>query len=312
MLQPVINNICVKYNLPRNVVALGVFVIFLGTFIVTLVILMPIIYKQISILISKIPTYKHYIQTEIVPFLTSKVQSVDPKIADKIQHSLKGFINGAFSVIAGLFNNVWGYTMATINIFAIILLVPIILVYLLRDWPVITNNIDNLIPIRGRSKIREILSSINDLLSAYIRGQFNVCVILSVYYGIGLSIIGVDLGLLLGILSGFLIIVPFIGTLIAFSLSMIISYFSFGYTIKLFYVFILYIFGYLMENYLLTPKIIGDRIGLHPLWIMFAVFAIGSLFGFVGIFFAIPIAGIIKVLLKYGIEYYRSSSIYRE
>jgi len=311
MLSPLVSNICRKYGLPRNLVAIVIFIIFLSVFSLALLILTPAIYNQISILIAKIPAYKNYIQTELVPQVTAKIQSIDPKIAEKVKDSIQSIVNGTFAIISCIFNNVWDYTMATINIFVVILLVPIILLYLLKDWPKITRSLNDLIPYQERNKIREILTSINDLLSAYIRGQFNVCLILSAYYGIGLSIIGVDLGLLLGILSGFLIIVPFIGTFIAFSLAMIVGYFSFGYSAKLGAILILYVVGYLMENYFLTPKIIGDRIGLHPLWIMFAVLAIGSLFGFIGIFFAIPIAGIIKVLIGYGIDYYKSSQIYK-
>ena len=311
MLSPLISKVCRKYHLPRNLVAVIIFIFFLGIFSVALLVLMPAIYHQVAILIAKIPAYKDYIQTELVPQVTAKVQSFDPKIADKVRDSIQSIINGTFSIITSVFNNVWGYTMATINIFVVILLVPIILFYLLKDWPKITQNLNNLLPYQERNKIREILSSINDLLSAYIRGQFNVCLILSAYYGIGLSILGVDLGLLLGILSGFLIIIPFIGTFIAFSLAMIVGYVAFGYTAKLGFVMTLYVVGYLMENYFLTPKIIGDRIGLHPLWIMFAVLAIGNLFGFIGIFFAIPIAGIIKVLIGYGIQYYKTSRIYK-
>ena len=311
MLSPLISEVCRKYHLPRNLVAAIIFVLFLSVFSVALLVLMPAIYHQVSILIAKIPAYKDYIQTELVPQVTAKVQSIDPRIAEKVKDSIQSIINGTFSIISSVFNNVWGYTMATINIFVVILLVPIILFYLLKDWPKITRNLNNLLPYQERNKIREILSSINDLLSAYIRGQFNVCLILSAYYGIGLSILGVDLGLLLGILSGFLIIIPFIGIFIAFSLAMIVGYVTFGYTAKLGFVMVLYVVGYLVENYFLTPKIIGDRIGLHPLWIMFAALAIGSLFGFIGIFFAIPIAGIIKVLLGYGIQYYKSSRIYK-
>lgn len=311
MLSPLISNICKKYGLRRDLVAAVVFIVFISIFAIAILVLMPAIYTQVSILIAKIPAYKYYIQTELVPQVTAKVQSIDPRIAEKVKDSIQSIINGTFSIISSVFNNVWDYTMATINIFVVILLVPIILLYLLKDWTQITKSLNNLLPHRERSKIREILASINDLLSAYVRGQFNVCLILSAYYGIGLSIIGVDFGLLLGILSGFLIIVPFIGTFIAFTLAMIVGYFSFGYSAKLGFIIALYVIGYLMENYFLTPKIIGDRIGLHPLWIMFAVLSIGSLFGFIGIFFAIPIAGIIKVLLGYGIQYYKSSKIYR-
>ena len=134
---------------------------------------------------------------------------------------------------------------------------------------------------------------------------------LTVYYIIGLNLIGIDLALLLGVLSGFLIIIPFIGAMISFLLVTISCYFTFGAGIELVYVIALFVIGHTVEGYILAPKIIGDRIGLHPVWIIFSVFAAGTLFGFLGIMFAIPLAGIVKVIVTNIIDYYKSSKIYK-
>ena len=173
------------------------------------------------------------------------------------------------------------------------------------------SSIESMLPMRGKSKVREIFTSINQLLSAYIRGQLNICMMLAFYYVLGLNFIGLDLALLLGILSGFLIIIPFIGALISVLLVTISCYFTFGAGTELVYVIILYAVGHTVEGYILAPKIIGNRIGLHPVWILFSVFAAGSVFGFIGIAFAIPIAGIVKVLLSHAIDYYKSSNMYK-
>ncbi len=310
ILQPLIRTICSRYNISRTIIAFVVFVIFISIFLFLLIVLLPSIYQQITSLINKIPTYKNYIQTQIVPVIVTKVTLIDPTIGTKIKDSLQSLISSIFSIITLLTNNIWFYTVATINKVAMMLLIPIILFYFLRDWPKMIDNLESLLPLQEKSRVRAILFSINKLLSAYIRGQLNICLLLSCFYGLGLSIIGVDLSLLIGILSGVLIIIPFIGTLISFSLALIIGYFSFGMQIELSYIILLYVIGNIIESYILTPKIIGDKIGLHPLWIMFSVFASGALFGFIGIFFAIPIAGIIKVLLNAGIEQYKSSKIY--
>jgi len=310
ILQPLINIPCSKYNISRTIVASVIFIIFISAFIFLLVTLFPLISQQISSLISKIPTYKYYIQTEVTPILIAKISAIDPAIADRIKSSLQTLISSIFSIITMLTNNIWFYTIATINKIALILLIPIILFYFLRDWSKMMSDLELLLPLQEKSKVREILFSINKLLSAYIRGQMNICLLLSCFYGIGLSMIGLELSILLGILSGILIIIPFIGTLISFILAIIIGYISFGLKIKLSYIILLYIIGNIIESYILTPKIIGDKIGLHPLWIMFSVFASGALFGFIGIFFAIPIAGIIKVLFLAGVQLYKASKIY--
>ncbi|RYE05898.1 MAG: AI-2E family transporter [Rickettsiaceae bacterium] len=311
LLNPMLSKVCLKYNIPRNIAASLVIIVVISTFIAISLLIMPIIYQQLSVLITKIPIYRYYIQTEIIPALVEKVENLDPKIANQITSSIQNFTNNFFLVLASLFNNVWNYTIATLNVITVILLVPIILLYLLLDWPKIICYLEDLLPIESKYKIKQILFAIDDALSAYIRGQLKICALLSVYYGVGLSILGIDLGLLIGIVSGFFIIVPFVGILISYLLATLIGYFSFvGSVYQVIYITLLYGTGYLIEGYLLTPKIIGKKIGLHPLWIMLSVFINGSLFGIIGMFFAIPLASIIKVLLGQGIEYYKLSNRY--
>lgn len=311
LLQPSIDFIRSKFKISRNSAVILVFFVFLSILSVLLVTLLPTIYQQITIFINNIPSYKDYFQTEIIPPTLEKIYSIEPNVADKLKDSLSNFINNIFTLLSGLANNFWHYTLVTINIFVLFILIPIILFYFLRDWPRIIVNMRTLLPLKSKKKILEILLSINNLLSAYIRGQLNICLLLSIYYSILLTIIGVDLAILLGILTGFLVIIPFVGTLIAFSITLITGYLKFGMTTKLLYIVIVYLIGNICESYILTPKIIGDKVGLHPVWIIFSILACGSLFGFVGIFFAIPIAGITKILLFNIIDSYKSSKLYR-
>ncbi|WP_341750375.1 AI-2E family transporter [Candidatus Tisiphia endosymbiont of Sialis lutaria] len=311
ILQPIIDNLSLRYKLSRTIVVSVISFLFFSIFAIVMVVLLPIIYQQTTLLISKIPAYKDYLQTELIPVITTKFYSIDPDIADNIKNSISNFVNGIFLLITGLANNIWHVTMVTINLFVLILLIPLILFYFLRDWLTMSENINLLLPLKGKKKILKILSTINTSLSAYIRGQLNVCLLLSIYYGVSLSILGVDLGLLLGVLSGFSIIIPFVGILISFSLTMIVSYFAFGMVSTLFYIIIIYLVGTIVEGYILSPKIIGDKIGLHPLWIIFAVLALGNIFGFLGILFAIPIASIVKVLFLSAIDFYKSSKFYK-
>ncbi|XVN41673.1 MAG: AI-2E family transporter [Rickettsia endosymbiont of Argas persicus] len=311
LLQPAIDFVASKFELSNKISSIIVYLIFLSIFFAAFTILVPIIYGQVSTFVNNIPKYKDYFQAEILPPIMTKIYSVEPNIADKIKDSLSNFINNIFTILGSLANNFWHYTIITINIFVLFLLIPIILFYFLRDWTRIIENMRSLLPLKSRHRILEILSSINRLLAAYIRGQLNICLLLSIYYSISFTVIGIDLALLLGILTGFLVIIPFIGTFISFLLTITIGYLTFGATTKLFYIMVIYLIGNVCESYILTPKIIGDKIGLHPLWIIFSIFACGSLFGFVGIFFAIPIAGITKILLLNIIKFYKSSKFYR-
>lgn len=309
LLQPAIDHNSQRYNVPRAISTFLVFLLFISGFVIVLLIFIPIIYQEIAIFVEKIPYYKQSFQVLTASFFV-KLQSFDPDIAEKISSSLQTFINSTFSIVSTFANHLWDYTLATINLVAIIALVPIILYYFLKDWPNMVSSIESILPMKGKSKVREICISINELLSAYIRGQLNICLMLAIYYVIGLSIIGVDLALLLGLISGFLIIIPFIGAFISFFMMLISCYLTFGAGIELLYIIILFLVGHGIEAYILAPKIIGNRIGLHPIWIIFSVLAGGTLFGFVGILFAVPIAGIAKVLIKHIISYYKTSSIY--
>ncbi len=312
LLNPVAHYLSLKCKLNKSVAVSVVFTLFASIFVIAMLFLLPIISRQILSLITNIPVYKRYLSVELVPLITTKIASLDPSVASTIKSIIQNFVNNIFSIMSGFANNFWHYTMATINMFTLTIITPVISYYFLENWDRMVASLESLLPLKNKIKIKEILGSINDLLGAYIRGQLNVCILLSCFYGICLSVVGVDSWLLLGLLSGFLVIIPFIGAFISFIITMIISYFSLGLTIKLIYVIIIYSVGAIFEGYVLTPRIIGNNIGLHPLWIIFSVFACGSLFGFVGIFFAIPIAGIIKILLFHSIEYYKNTSFYKD
>lgn len=311
MLQPIIANISLKYKLPKIIVVSAISLLFFSVLVIIVIVVLPIIYQQTTSLITEIPAYKNYLETKLAPVITAKITAIDPNIADKINNSISNFINGIFSLVTSLVNNIWHYTLTTINLFILILLIPLILFYFLRDWPKILQNINLLLPIKNKKQIQKIFSAINESLSAYVRGQLNVCLLLSVYYIISLSIIGINLGVLLGILSGFSIIIPFIGVFFSFSLTMIVGYFALGMVPQLFYIMIIYFIGSILDSYILSPKIIGDKIGLHPVWIIFTVLASGNIFGFIGILFAVPIAAIIKILFLAAVDFYKSSKFYK-
>lgn len=311
LLQPLIEINCKRFKLPRSVVTFLVFLLFVGIVTTVLVLVVPMIYQQIAVFVAKVPEYKSNFE-ELALNWSGNLDRIDSNMATRVSDFVQNFVDSIFAVFASLVNHVWQYTLATINFVAIAALVPIILYYFLRDWPEMTKGLESVLPVHGKSKIRKIFTSINELLSAYIRGQLNICMLLSIFYIVGLSFIGLDLALLIGILSGFLIIIPFIGVFVSFSIAMISGYFNFGAETQLLYVALLYVVGQILEGYILSPKIIGDRIGLHPVWIIFSVFAAGGLFGFMGILFAIPIAGIAKVLIVHMIDYYKSSDLYKK
>ncbi|MES2214954.1 MAG: AI-2E family transporter [Pseudomonadota bacterium] len=307
ILHPLVRKFSNNSHFHKMIVVTAIVVTIIVVSVLLLLLVVPLIYKQITLLILQIPIYKAYIQGNIIPLLVQKLQPFGPDITIKLQTLLQGSINSTLGVLAGTINNIFGYTMATIGTMLTFLLVPIILFYFLRDWPSKSLPFEDLIPVNSRPTVKHVLNKIDRLLSAYILGQSNVCLCMAIYYSIGLSIIGLNVGILLGIITGFAVIVPFIGFLVSFCSALIIGYVSFGMGPEILYIIILYIAGSVLEGSILTPKIIGDKIGLHPLWVIFAVLVGGHLFGITGLLFAIPAAGICKIFLNLGLELYKKT-----
>lgn len=309
MLYPVTKFLAEKFSISLSRSGIIIFALFMSICTTIITIIVPIIYTQISAFIKKLPDYHSKLQHGITN-LSEKLSQVDPNISAKISDHLREVIDQLLTLFSSLINHIWDYTLATINFFTICVIVPFALFYFLRDWHKMISSLGSLFPVKSKGQIQEILLSINQLLSDYIRGQLTICVILSIYYIISFALIGLDFALLLGLCSGFLVLIPFIGTIISFIIVMLSGYISFGLDFHLLYIIATYVVVHFLEGYYLTPKIIGEKIGLHPLWIVFSVLVGANLLGILGIVIALPIAGVIKILWSHLLNYYKLSPIY--
>lgn len=309
MLSPVTQIISEKFRISLSRSGIIIFALFMSVCATVITIIVPIIYTQISVFIKKLPDYHLKLQHGITN-LSEKFSQIDPNISAKISDHLRQVIDQLLILFSSLMNHLWDYTLATINFFTICVIVPFALFYFLRDWNKMAYSLDSLFPVKSKGQMHEIILSINQLLSDYIRGQLIICVILSIYYIISFSLVGLDFALLLGLCSGFLVLIPFIGTIISCSIVMLSGYIAFGLDIHILYILVIYIVAHFLEGYYLTPKIIGEKIGLHPLWIVFAVLVAANLYGILGIVIALPVAGIIKILWEHLLNYYKLSAIY--
>ena len=310
LLQPLIEFLQSRLKLNKAIAVALSLIVFITMISSTLILMLPIIYKQSSSFIASIPRYQDLVLSQLLPSIQMRLQHLDPKIAATIYNAVQDLGENMFSGALAVFSNIWVYTLATVNIITFMVLVPVIMFYFMRDWGNITKSIAGMLPVNTKDKAHKIAVAINELLSAYVRGQLNICVLLAAYYAVTLTLIGLEFSLLLGVLSGFLIILPFVGTFVSFALAALVAYVSSGISLQLLYVFILYSLGSLVEGYYLTPKIIGNKIGLHPVWIMLAVIIGASWFGFTGVLIAIPVAGICKILLTHLITGYKGSKLY--
>ncbi len=304
---PFVQKISAKFSIHRIFIIL--FIVFLVIFFVVGfgMIFIPLVTKQISLLISKIPAYKDYVQHNIIPILTQKLEHLGPDMAQKIDNLIDASLNSVTNSISNIVNHIFDYTSGLASILFTIILIPIVLFYFLKDWPqngVVLTALDQ----TTQTRVKKLFAQIDILLSAYMRGQFKVCFIMAIYYSITLYLIGFDFALLMGIISGCAIILPLLGFFCAFLTSLMLAYFNFGISAELVYIAIAYAIGSILEGSILAPKIIGGKIGVHPLWIIFSVLACGHLFGLVGMLFAIPIAGIVKILIEFSLEIYKQQN----
>lgn len=205
-------------------------------------------------------------------------------------------------------------TMKVFDLVSIFLITPLALYYLLKDWDKILDALHTLVPETDQGYVGKVLSKIDMKLSSFVRGQLLVCLALGAIYGIGLSLVGLKLGLVIGFLTGLLSFIPFVGMLLGGVTALVIAFLQFPLTDIQPFILVLAVFGFgqIIESAVLSPKLVGDALGLHPLWIIFVVLAGGELGGFLGVLIALPVAAIISVIVKEGLDYYKKTSIYSE
>lgn len=312
ILSPMMNHLVQKFNFPRPISAVLLLLLFIVLFISFMFVLIPIIYSQISILVKKIPLYRSFVNDTVIPYVLVKLESIDPNVAESVKETASQSVDDIFTFFVTMLNNIWTYTMATINALVMAFLIPVLLFYFLRDWEDMRKSFYDFFPKSTQSTVKSIFADINKVLSAYIRGQLLVCLFWALYYYVILSMIGVDLAFILAIISGLAPIIPIVGAVISFVSTMLVGFFTFGMGPELIYILASHVVGAILDGTVITPRIIGGTIGLSPVWIVFSVLTMSYILGPIGLLIGIPIAGIISVILKYASRNYKESQLYNK
>ena len=308
-----------KYKIPKALAVLIVMISFVALISLIFVFIGPILYRQFVGLISEIPTYLEFLSNKLKPGIELISQNFDQNAKETIiQTFLDSPINSIKYISSFLFknssvilNNIWHSGLAFINFILFTLIIPVVTFYMLYDWDKIVNGINNLIPKRYRKKTSNLLFEINQALRGYIRGQTNVSLILSTYFAIVFAIAGLKFSLIIAIISGFLTFIPYLGFAISMIITVIVAIAQSSADISFVSLIItLFLIGQLMEITIITPKLVGDKVGLHPVWVMFALFAFSLLYGFIGMLIAVPIASIIGVIVRFCFKEYMASNFY--
>ncbi len=299
-----------KKGLSRTVATSVLIVGFLLIVLIGLAVLVPIIQSQVTAFADKIPEYATRMWSKVQP-LIEHIKTLLPKdqvemMTQSLGDSTSGALKFATKILGGLLSS----SMAFFNIISLIVITPVVCFYVLRDWGKIIRFVDSIIPVYCRDTFREQLKAINVILSGFIRGQATVCLCLAFYYSIALTFAGLDIGVVVGTATGLLSFIPYVGCLSGFIVSIGLGVAQFTDHWQLLWIVAVFGIGQILEGYVLTPRLVGEKVGLHPVWVIFALLAGGYLLGFLGILIAVPVAAVIGVLVRFSLKRYRDSVFY--
>jgi predicted PurR-regulated permease PerM len=287
---------------------IGVFVLLV---ILATMLLVPVLIDQILGLLKRLPGYITSLQEFLMPIIDRFIDVTALKQNEEFQKTVSGYAGQAVKTLGSLSTNIVGGGLALVNIVTLLVITPVVAFYLLRDWDHIVDKVNSWLPRKNATEIRVLSKEIDDVLAGFVRGQSTVCLILATYYGIALMITGLEFGLVIGIVTGLISFIPFVGAIIGFIASVGVALFQFWpdfFMIGI--VGVIFVVGQVLEGYVLTPNLVGEKVGLHPVWVMFGLLAGGSLFGFVGVLIAVPMAAVVGVLSRFAIKQYLDSPLY--
>ena len=298
-------------GLSRTSATVLVFSLMLAVIVIALVVLVPLLQQQIVVVVAKLPEYIDWVQREGLPWLQQQLGvpalSLD---LDSIRKALVEHWQQVGGVAAGVLGSVTSSGLAVMAWLANLVLIPLVTFYLLRDWDVMIAHIAELIPPRHAPLVKQLARDCDRVLSGFLRGQLSVMAALGTVYTVGLWLVGLDLALLIGVFAGLVSFVPYLGFILGVAFATVAVLMQYHDMFHLLLVFAVFGVGQTLESFVFTPWLVGDRIGLHPVTVIFAVMAGGQLFGFVGILLALPAAAVVGVLVRHVHQRYRASVLY--
>lgn len=301
-----------RAGMSRLVATLTIVVGFIVAFILALMIMVPVLASQLVDFVNRVPEY--------VSRLQELIASINPEFLSKrlgfditqLRESMSSIVQQGGSFVASLFQSILSSGLAFINLAGLIVITPVVAFYILLDWDHMVEKVDNWIPRDHLETVRGLTTEVNTAIAGFIRGQGTVCLLLGAMYAIGLTLTGLNFGLLIGMFAGLISFIPYVGSLVGLVLALVVAIVQFWPDwIMLGAVVLVFVVGQFIEGNILQPKLVGQSVGLHPVWLMFALFAFGTLFGFVGLLVAVPAAAAVGVLVRFAIRRYLASPLYR-
>ena len=300
-----------RKGLPRLAATLVILGVSALIIIVLLVLLVPVLGGQVANLADKLPAYATSLAELLDKAMPESVKELVRSQVGSGSTAAADIASKAAGILASLLQSLWSGGLALVNLMALMVVTPVVAFYMLNDWDRMIARIDGWLPLQHRDTLRELAGEVNRTLAGFIRGQGTVCLSLGVFYAIALIAAGLNFGLLIGLTAGVLSFIPYVGFLVGGALSIGMAFVQFwpGW-VHIAIIVAIFAVGQFLEGNILSPKLVGSSVGLHPVWLMFALFAFGYLFGFVGMLVAVPISAVIGVLTRFGLRQYLASRLY--
>lgn len=300
------------WGLPRWAAATLLTVLFIFGVVAFVLLLVPLLQSQVVNLASRLPDYAEALRRHADQLLALAEAKLSAEDYEKIRGAVGGFAGDTVAWLGKLLGRLWSGGLALVNLLSLALITPIVTFYLLRDWDLIVARVDKLLPRHQASTLRELAREIDETLAGFARGQAMVCFLLGIFYAIALSFAGLEFGLVVGLATGLISFIPYFGAIFGGLISIGLAFAQFDDWTRIAIVAAIFAVGQVMEGNFITPKLVGDRVGLHPVWMIFALLAGGALFGFLGVLLAVPAAATIGVLARFAVARYVASPLYGE
>jgi predicted PurR-regulated permease PerM len=302
-----------RAGVPRGLAALLLVIALIAAGLLFVLLLYPLLASQFSTLLSRVPLYARAFSAfagETIQHLRERLgpSAIDARLSDLVSSQAGAMLGFVASAITGIV----GSGFAIFNVLSLVIVTPVVAFYLLRDWPGMVARIDAWLPRRYQAVLRAQAREVDRILSAWVRGQATCCGLLGLFYAIGLSAVGLDLGLIVGLTSGLISFIPYVGTITGGVASIGLAFAQFpdwGGVLRVAGVFVA---GQILEGYVIYPRFLGDRVELHAVAVIFALFAGGAAFGFLGVMLAVPAAAVIGVLARFWLRRYLGSPLFLE
>ena len=300
-----------RLGLSRLAASTIILIAFLLIFVLVLMIVIPLVVSQSAEFARRLPDYLTQLQELIFRLESQQLPDWFEASLAGIQESFAGLVSQGAGLAGTLASQIWTSGMALINLAALFVITPVVAFYLLLDWDRIVRKVDGWVPRDHLADVRAIARDMDLAIAGFVRGQGTVCIILGLFYAIGLSLVGLNFGLLIGMFAGLISFIPYVGSLIGLVLSIGVAVVQFWPD----YIWIaavagIFFAGQFLEGNILQPKLVGSSVGLHPVWLMFALFAFASLFGFLGMLIAVPAAAVVGVLVRFALGRYLESDMF--